>query len=81
MLVLSWILLGVTDFDSKRIARTFIQNVYKYHRQKIYQIIAHYYGNWEQPTTPKIRRDKIMDMLGQYEGKFRIFFQEAATVT
>jgi len=34
----------------RRLLRTYVQNVYKYHRQKIYDVLAYHYTDWEHPS-------------------------------
>ena len=34
----------------RRLLRTYVQNVYRYHRQKIYDVLAYHYTDWEHPT-------------------------------
>ena len=33
----------------RRLLRTYVQNVYMYHRQKIYDVLAYHYTDWEHP--------------------------------
>jgi len=33
----------------RRLLRTYVQNVYRYHRQKIYDVLAYHYTDWEHP--------------------------------
>ncbi|XP_022343472.2 neuroligin-4, Y-linked-like isoform X4 [Crassostrea virginica] len=59
---------GVTDFRKKQILRTYVQNVYKYHRQKIFEILDHEYSDWTKLQDDKTRRDNVMELIsdGQY---------------
>ena len=34
----------------RRLLRTYVQNVYRYHRQKIYDVLAYHYTDWEHPV-------------------------------
>jgi len=34
----------------RRLLRTYVQNVYRYHRQKIYDVLAYHYTDWEHPS-------------------------------
>jgi len=34
----------------RRLLRTYVQNVYTFHRQKIYDVLAYHYTDWEHPT-------------------------------
>jgi len=34
----------------RRLLRTYVQNVYRFHRQKIYDVLAYHYTDWEHPT-------------------------------
>jgi len=44
--------------------RTYVQNVYTYHRQYIYDVLAHQYGEWDRPTDATALRDCAMELLG-----------------
>ena len=46
------------------VIRTYVRNLYRYHRQKIYEIIMHHYSDWERPSEPDIVRDELMELLG-----------------
>ncbi len=47
---------GVTEHARERRLRTFVRNVYQYHRQKIYEVLMHHYSDWERPSDPTIIR-------------------------
>jgi len=57
-----------------RMLRTFIQNAFSFHRQSIFDVLAHQYSDWERPMSAVGRdggvrdnaaaRDSIVDMLG-----------------
>jgi len=34
----------------RRLLRTYVQNVYMFHRQKIYDVLAYHYTDWEHPA-------------------------------
>ncbi|KAK3095941.1 hypothetical protein FSP39_021115 [Pinctada imbricata] len=59
---------GISEFRKSQIIRTYVQNVYKYHRQKIFEILDHQYSEWDRMQDDKTRRDNIMQLLsdGQY---------------
>ena len=54
----------IMTFLKVRMLRTYVRNMYQYHRQKIYEIIMHHYSDWEKPTDPKVVRDELMELLG-----------------
>src|SRR6218665_1598835 len=43
--------------------RTLIQNVYHYHRQKIYDILAYHSRDWERPRDPVVLRDNLLGLV------------------
>ena len=55
---------GISGTRRDRIIRTYVRNIYKYHRQKIFDILQHHYTDWETPADPALMRDGIMDMIG-----------------
>ena len=55
---------GVPEHQRDKIIRTYVRNVYQYHRQKIYEILMHHYTDWERPSDPSIIRDNLMELLG-----------------
>ncbi|XP_076435747.1 neuroligin-4, X-linked-like [Babylonia areolata] len=59
---------GISDLRKTQILRTYVQNLYRYHRQKIYEILDHQYTDWTQPSNKITNRDNILEMLsdGQY---------------
>ncbi|XP_045200613.2 neuroligin-4, Y-linked-like isoform X2 [Mercenaria mercenaria] len=71
---------GISESRKKQILRTYVQNVYKYNRQKIYDILQHEYTQWDRPTDNYTRRDDIMDLLsdGQYKAPLIKMAQEHA---
>jgi neuroligin len=60
---------GISEARKKQILRTYVQNVYKYNRQKIYEILNLQYTQFDRPSDNYTRRDEIMDLLsdGQYK--------------
>ena len=60
--------LGISKFRKSQIIRTYVQNNFKYHRQKIYEILEHHYSDWDRPHSDQTRRDNVMAMIsdGQY---------------
>ena len=59
---------GVSHEQVERVIRTYVRNVYQFHRQKIYEILLHQYSDWERPRDPEVIRDNLMNMLG--DGQF-----------
>lgn len=59
---------GLSATRKTQIIRTYVHNVFRYHRQKIYEILDHHYTDWNRAVDTKSRRDSIMDLLsdGQY---------------
>lgn len=55
---------GLTEAQMRRMLRTFVRNVFNFHRQKIYDIIAYHYSDWEKPRDPYVTRDNMMEFLG-----------------
>ena len=60
---------GISDARKKQIMRTYVQNVYKFNRQKIFDILEHEYTQWDRPKDNFSRRDDILDMLS--DGQFK----------
>ncbi|XP_052783735.1 neuroligin-4, Y-linked-like isoform X2 [Mya arenaria] len=73
---------GISEHRKAQIMRTYVQNVYKYNRQKIYDILEHEYTQWERPESNFSRRDEVMDMLsdGQYKAPLIKMAQEHSKV-
>jgi len=42
----------------RRLLRTYVQNVYRYHRQKIYDVLAYHYTDWEHPVNQPGKRSQ-----------------------
>ncbi|KAI8772176.1 neuroligin-4, X-linked [Biomphalaria glabrata] len=59
---------GISEFRKAQIIRTYVQNVFRYHRQKIYAILDHLYTDWTRPPDPKSNRDSILELLS--DGQF-----------
>ena len=59
---------GISEFRKSQIIRTYVQNVFKYHRQKIFEILDNRYSEWDKMQDDITRRDNIMELLsdGQY---------------
>ncbi|XP_076453475.1 neuroligin-2-like [Babylonia areolata] len=59
---------GLSDLRKTQIIRTYVQNVFRYHRQKIFEILDHQYTDWTQPANKMTNRDNILELLsdGQY---------------
>lgn len=60
---------GISEARKSQIMRTYVQNVYKYNRQKIYDILEHEYTQWDKPINGFSRRDDVMDMLSDSQFK------------
>jgi neuroligin len=43
---------GINDDRFRRVLRTYIRNVYDYHRQKLYDVFAYDYTDWDRPILP-----------------------------
>jgi carboxylesterase type B len=54
---------GITKERKAQIIRTFVHNLYKFHRQKLYEIIDFQYTEWNKEQDRNSTRDNIMDML------------------
>ncbi|KAK3095716.1 hypothetical protein FSP39_017981 [Pinctada imbricata] len=54
---------GISEFRKHQIIRTYVQNVYKYHRQKIFEILDHQYSEWDRLQDDRTRRDNILQFL------------------
>lgn len=55
---------GLTSLQWTRILRTYVQNVYRYHQQKIYDILAHNYRDWDRTVDPGTSRDELVELIG-----------------
>jgi len=56
---------GVSIDRWRRILRTFVQNSYSYHRQYIYDVLAHQYTDWDTASDDSVtRRECLVDLLG-----------------
>jgi len=55
---------GVSDSRLQQILRTYIQNTFSYHQQKIYDILLHNYNGWDRPRARDAERDDVMELLG-----------------
>jgi hypothetical protein len=56
---------GLSVDRLRRILRTFVQNAYVYHRQYIYDVLAHQYTDWERTVAdPSSRREWLLELLG-----------------
>ena len=60
---------GISEYKKKQYLRTYVNNVFKCHKQKIYDILDLQYTHWDEPQSDKTRRDDVMDMIsdGQYK--------------
>ena len=47
----------------RRLLRTYVQNVYSYHRQKIYDVLAYHYTDWEHPINQPGNTDGHVEKL------------------
>ena len=55
---------GVQGFKMKQTLRTLIRNTYVFHRQKIYDIVAYHYGEWDKPRDSRVVASSIAQLLG-----------------
>lgn len=55
---------GLTLVQRTKALRTYVQNVYRYHQQKIYDILAHNYRDWDRPVDPETSRDELVELVG-----------------
>lgn len=59
---------GISEFRKSQILRTYVRNVYSYHRQKIYDILWHQYSEYDQTENPSLLRDEAIELVG--DGQF-----------
>ena len=61
---------GISEFRKTQIIRTYVQNVFRYHRQKIFEILDHHYTDWNRISDKISKRNNILELLsdGQYVG-------------
>ncbi|XP_052830587.1 neuroligin-4, X-linked [Octopus bimaculoides] len=59
---------GISEEKKEKMLRTYVHNRFQFHRQKVYEILDHHYAEWSKKTTPKNRRDSLLELLsdGQY---------------
>ena len=59
---------GLSNSRKSQILRTYVQNVFRYHRQKIYEILDHHYTDWSHDSDPIINRNNVLELIsdGQY---------------
>lgn len=55
---------GISLERKAQMIRTFVHNLYTYHRQKMYEIIDFQYSDWNKEQNRNTTRDNIMRMLG-----------------
>lgn len=55
---------GISPQRKSQLLRTYIRNVYSYHRQRLYDVIWHHYSEYEQTENPSVLRDEMMELLG-----------------
>lgn len=55
---------GLTADRMRRILRTYVQNGFRYHRQYIYDVLAHQYTDWDRPGDATALRDGLMELIG-----------------
>ena len=46
---------GVSEHKMQKMIRTYVRNMYQYHRQKIYEILLHHYSDWGAAKRPRHR--------------------------
>lgn len=56
---------GVGADRMSHLMRTFVQNVFSYHRQSILDVLTHQYTDWERPVQdPSADRDSLVELFG-----------------
>lgn len=55
---------GTTVDRTRRTLRTYVQNRFRYHRQYVYDVLAHQYTDWDRPDDPAARRDGLAELIG-----------------
>lgn len=55
---------GFSEVRWVRTLRTFVQNVFRYHLQKIYDILAHNYHDWDHPKDRQAIGRGLVELLG-----------------
>lgn len=55
---------GLTADRMRQILRTYVQNVFHYHRQYIYDVLVHQYTDWDRPGDAAGLRDSVMELIG-----------------
>lgn len=43
--------------------RTFVQNLFRFHRQKVFDTLDYHYTNWERRRDPQVIRDALIELL------------------
>lgn len=54
---------GVSFGRRSAFIRTFVQNLFRYHRQKLYDTLDYHYTNWERRRDPQVIRDGLLELL------------------
>ncbi|KAL3846881.1 hypothetical protein ACJMK2_017833 [Sinanodonta woodiana] len=54
---------GISKERKSQILRTFVQNIYRNHRQKIFDILDHEYASWNHAQDDASRRNNVVDLL------------------
>jgi neuroligin len=55
---------GLSDTSRRQTLRTYIQNVFRYQRQSIFDIVDNHYTDWEQSHDSGVSRDEVAELLG-----------------
>lgn len=55
---------GMSDANVIRFLRTFVQNVFRFHEQKISDILAHNYYDWDNPKDKRMTVMGLSEMIG-----------------
>ena len=53
----------ISNFRNIQVLRTFVRNNYRYHRQKIYDILAHNYYDWDRPNDSRASLKSLVDLI------------------
>lgn len=56
---------GVNEERLQRIMRTYVRNVFEFHRQKIYDVMTYDYADWNRPPDSR-RGSAVRDMAVQF---------------
>lgn len=55
---------GVSETRLRRVLRTYVWNTFRYHQQKIFEILLHNYRGWDRPRDRNDLRDDLAGLIG-----------------